>query len=234
MEPVEASESGDHLSTYGLPTSSSKTPPMTNSLSTTMPSFNFIDQMTMAAVMYEQTGGTSSTTSNSTSSSIASSTNFRCTDPMPTQSTVSLAAAYAAASSTYPSSSSLNVANKSNHLHSQHHAQNGMTNHHHNGQHLYSPNHDYGSSSVTGANGYWPYSSQSYFPGTTRQYMVGQPPTSCPVTTTGVSDTSSSSSSTSQHDLSYHGHGSYPHMQKMVGNYPNSYEFYQQHNAKYC
>lgn len=230
MEPVEASESGDHLSAYGL--SSSKTPPINNSLSTAMPSFNFIDQMTMAAAMYDQTGGTSSSTPNSSNSSNISSTNFRCTDPIPTPSTVSLAAAYAAASSNYPSSSALNGNNKSNHLHSHHHGQNGTTtNHHHNGQHLYPSNTDYGSSPVTSSNGYWPYSTQSYFPGTTRQYMGSQPPASCPLTATGVSDTSSSPS---QQDLAYHTHGSYPHMQKMVGTYPASYEFYQQHNAKYC
>jgi hypothetical protein len=230
MEPVEASESGDHLSTYILPSSSSKTPPMPNSLSTTIPNFNFIDPMTMAAVIYEQTGGTSSTTSNSSNSSSTSSNNFRCTDSIPTPSSVSLAAAYAAASSNY-SSSSLHGNNKTNHLHPSHHIQNGTNNHHHNGQHLYSPNTDYSSSSVTASNGYWPYSTQPYFPATTRQYMVTQPPSSCPITPTGVSDTSSSSS---QQDLSYHTHGSYPHMQKMVGNYPTSYEFYQQHNPKYC
>ena len=228
MEPVEASESGDHLSTYVLP-SSSKTPPIPNSLSTTIPNFNFIDPMTMAAVMYEQAGcvGSASTTSNSSNSSTTSSTNFRCTDSIPTPSSVSLAAAYAAASSTYPSSSSLHPTNKSNHLHSAHHIQNGNTNHHHNGAHLYSPNPDYGSSS----NGYWPYSSQSYFPNTTRQYMVPQTPSSCPITPTGVSDTSSSSP---QQELSYHTHGSYPTMPKMPGNYSASYEFYQQHNPKYC
>ena len=231
MEPVEASESGDHLSTYGLP-SSSKTPPMSNNLPATIPNFNFIDPMTMAAVIYEQTGGTSSTTSNSSNSSSTSSTNFRCTDSLPTPSSVSLAAAYAAASSNYPSSSSLNGNNKTNHLHPHHHIHNGNnTHHHHNSQHLYSPNNDYVSSSVTTPNGYWPYSTQPYFPTTTRQYMVTQPPSSCPITATGVSDTSSSSS---QQDLSYHTHGSYPHMQKMVGNYPGSYEFYQQHNTKYC
>jgi len=184
--------------------------------------------MTMAAI-YEQAGGTSSTTSNSSNSSSTSSTNFRCTDSIPTPSSVSLAAAYAAASSNYPSSS-LHGNTKTNHLHHSHHIQNGNNNHHHNGQHLYSPNTDYGSSSVTASNGYWPYSTQPYFP-TTRQYMVTQPPSSCPITPTGVSDTSSSSS---QQDLSYHTHGSYPHMQKMVGNYPTTYEFYQQHNNKYC
>jgi hypothetical protein len=204
---------------------------MTNSLSATIPNFNFIDPMTMAAVIYEQTGGASSTPSNSSNSSTASSANFRCTDSISTPSSVSLAAAaaYAATSSNYPSSS-LNGNNKVNHLHPHHHVQNG-NNHHHNGQHLYSPNTDYGSSSVTAPNGYWPYTTQPYFPGTTRQYMVPQPPPSCPITPTGVSDTSSSSS---QQDLSYHTHGSYSHMQKMVGNYPTSYEFYQQHNAKYC
>jgi hypothetical protein len=185
--------------------------------------------VTMAAVIYEQTGGTSSTTSNSSNSSSTSSTNFRCTDSITTPSSVSLAAAYAAASSNY--SSSLNGNNKTNHLHPHHHIQNGNNNHHHNGQHLYSPNTDYGSSSVTASNGYWPYSTQPYFPGATRQYMVPQPPSSCPITPSGVSDTSSSSS---QQDLSYHTHGSYPHMQKMVGNYPTTYEFYQQHNNKYC
>lgn len=195
-----------------------------------MPNFNFMDPMTMAAVIYEQTGGTSSTTSNSSNSSSTSSTNFRCTDSITTPSSVSLAAAYAAASSNYPSSS-LHGNNKTNHLHPSHHIQNGNNNLHHNGQHLYSPNNDYGSSSVSTSNGYWPYSTQPYFPSTTRQYMVTQPPSSCPITPTGVSDTSSSSS---QQDLSYHTHGSYPHMQKMVGNYPSSYEFYQQHNTKYC
>lgn len=203
---------------------------MPNSLSTTIPNFNFIDPMTMAAVIYDQAGGTSSTTSNSSTSS-TSSTNFRCTDSIPTPSSVSFAAAYAAASANYPSSS-LHGNTKSNHLHSSHHLQNGSTNHHHNGQHLYSPNNDYASSPITSTNGYWPYSTQSYFPGTTRQYMVTQPPSSCPITPSGVSDTSSSPS---QQDLaSYHSHGSYPHMQKMVGNYPTTYEFYQQHNTKYC
>ncbi|CAF1038516.1 unnamed protein product [Rotaria sordida] len=229
IEPVEASESGDHLLTYGLP-SSSKTPPMTNALPSTIPNFNFIDPMTMAAVIYEQTGGTS-TTSNSSNSSSTSSTNLRCTDSITTSNSVSLAAAYAAASSNYSSTSSLNGNNKTNHLHSHHHIQNGNNNHHHNGQHLYSPNNDYGSSSVTASNGYWPYSTQPYFAGAARQYMVTQPPSSCPITPTGVSDTSSSSS---QQDLSYHTHGAYPHMQKMVGNYPASYDFYQQHNNKYC
>lgn len=232
MEPVEASESGDHLSTYGLP-SSSKTPPMSNTIPAAIPNFNFIDPMAMAAVIYDQTGGTSSTASNSSNSSTTSSTNFRCTESLPTPSSVSLAAAYAAASATYPASSSLNGTNKTTHLHSHHHLQNGgnATHHHHNGQHLYSPNNEYVSSSVGTSNGYWPYSSQAYFPSTTRQYMVAQPPSSCPITPTGVSDTSSSSP---QQDLSYHTHGSYPHMQKMVGNYPTSYEFYQQHNNKYC
>ena len=186
----------------------------------------------MAAVIYDQAGGTSSTTSNSSNSS-TSSTNFRCTDSIPTPSSVSFAAAaYAAVSGNYPSSSSLHGNTKSNHLHSSHHIQNGSNNHHHNGQHLYSPNNDYGSSPVTSANGYWPYPTQPYFASTTRQYMVTQPPSSCPITPSGVSDTSSSPS---QPDLvSYHPHGSYPHMQKMVGNYPTSYEFYQQHNTKYC
>ena len=232
MEPVEASESGDHLSSYGLPSSSSssKTPPLPNALSSTMSNFNFIDPMAMAAVIYEQSGGTSSTTSNSSNSSLSSSTNFRCTDSLSNANSVSLAAAaYAAASSNYSSS---NVNSKNTHPHS-HHVQNGTHNHHHhhNGQHLYSPNQDYGSSSVPTSAGYWPYPTQTYFPSAARQYMVPQPPPSCPIAATGVSDTSSSSS---QQDLSYHAHGSYPHMQKMVGTYPTSYEFYQQHNAKYC
>lgn len=200
----------------------------------------------MAAVMYEQNnnvaGGTSSTTPNSSNSSIGSSTNFRCSDSISSANTVSLAAAYAAASTTYPtppsssSSISSNGNNKTAHLHSQHHLSTNMNSHHHTGQHLYSPTNDYSPSSITPTNGYWPYSTpQSYFPATTRQYMVNQlPPSSCPLTSTGVSDTSSTSSL--QTDLSsYHPHGSsYPHMQKMVATYPNSYEFYHQHNAKYC
>ena len=243
MEPVEASESGDHLLTYGLP-SSSKTPPLTNPLPTTIPNFNFIDPMTMAAVICEQSGGTSTTSNSSSSSSTSSATNFRCTDSITTSNSVSLAAAYAAASSNYSSSSSssLNGNNKTNHLLSHQHIQNGNNHHHHhhhhhhqlhNGQHLYSPTNDYaGSSSVTSSNGYWPYSTQSYFPSAPRQYIVTQPPSSCPpITPTGVSDTSSLSS---QQDLPYHTPTSYPHMQKMIGNYPVSYDFYQQHNIKYC
>ncbi|CAF1181994.1 unnamed protein product [Rotaria sordida] len=105
------------------------------------------------------------------------------------------------------------------------HIQNGN---HHNTQNIYSSNNDYGSSSsIPTSNGcYWPYSTQSYFPTTTtRQYMVNQIPS------TSLSDTCTSPT---QQDLSYHTHGSYPHMQKPVGNYPTSYEFYQPHNAKYC
>jgi hypothetical protein len=103
--------------------------------------------------------------------------------------------------------------NKTNHI------QNGN---YHNGQHIYSPNNDYVPSSLTTSNGYWPYTTQPYFSGSARQYMVNQTPS------TSVSDTCSSPS---QQDLSYH---TYPHMQKMVENYSTSYEFYQQQNAKYC
>jgi len=107
---------------------------------------------------------------------------------------------------------SSNANNKTN----LHHIQNGN---HHNTQHIYSSNNEYS----TSANAYWPYSTQSYFPGTTRQYMVNQ-----------TSSTSNTCSSQNEQDLSYHTHGSYSHMQKMVGNYSTNYEFYQPHNAKYC
>ena len=163
----------------------------------------------MAAVIYEQTGGTSSTTSNSSNSSSTSSTNFRCTDSL-SQHPVQLhwLQPMQLHLQHYPSSSSLHGNNKSNHLH---------------------PSSSYSkwkiiiiitmvnifilqrmimvTSSVTAPNGYWPYSTQPYFPSTARQYMITQPPSSCPITPTGVSDTSSSSS---QQDLSYHTHGSYP------------------------
>jgi hypothetical protein len=102
-----------------------------------------------------------------------------------------------------------------------HHIPNGN---HPNGQHIYSSNNEYNSSTIPTSNGYWPYATQSYFPGTTRQYMVNQP------SSTSVSDTWSSPTQ----ELSYHTPGSYSHMQKMVGNYPTNYEFYQQHNNKYC
>lgn len=122
------------------------------------------------------------------------------------------AAAYAAASS--------NGKPSTNHLgHSM------STNHQHHGQHMYSPGTDYSSSPVSSSNGYWPYSTQPYFPGSTRQYVVPQTPSI---------STSDAGSPTARHDLSYPSHGNYPHMQKMVGNYSTSYEFYQQHNAKYC
>jgi hypothetical protein len=120
-----------------------------------------------------------------------------------------------AAAGIYDSSSGHNKTNL-------HHIQNGN---HHNGQHIYSSNNDYGSSSIPTSNGYWPYATQSYFPGTTRQYMVNQTPS------TSIPDTCSPSS---EQQLSYHTQGSYSHMQKMVGNYPTNYEFYQPHNAKYC
>jgi len=149
MEPVEASESGDHLSTYTHSSPSSMR----------IPNFNLFDTMTI------------------------------------------------------PGNNKTNL----------HHIQNG--NHHHNGQNIYSSNNEYSSSSISTSNGYWPYSTQPYFPGTTRQYMVNQTPS------TSVSDICSSPN---EQDLSYHTHGSYSHMQKMVGNYPANYEFYQQHNAKYC
>ena len=190
IEPIEASESGDHSSAYVRPPSASKvSPPMK------LANFNLFDTMA-AAGMYDSTVNTPATSS-------ASST---------TQNSASLAAAYAAASS--------NGTHKTHQLH--HPIQNG---HPHHGQHLYASHGDYGSSPVTAPNGYWPYSTQPYFNSTPRQYMVPQtPPTS-------VSDTCSSPS---RQELSYHTHGPYPHMQKMVGNYPTNYEFYQQHNAKYC
>jgi hypothetical protein len=153
MEPVEASESGDHLSTYTHSSPSSMR----------IPNFNLFDTMAAAGI-YDSTMNASSNGNN-------------------------------------------------------------KINLHHNGQHIYATNNDYGSSSVPPSNGYWPYSTQSYFPGPTRQYMVNQTPS------TSVSDTNSP---TSEQELSYHTHGSYSHMQKMVGNHPASYEFYQQHNAKYC
>ncbi len=105
---------------------------------------------------------------------------------------------------------------------------NHKTNLHHNpnGQHIYSSTNDYSSSpSIPTANSYWPYSTQPYFPGTPRQYMVNQTPS------TAVSDTCSSPT---EQDLPYHPHGPYSHMQKMVGNYPTNYDFYPPHNAKYC
>jgi len=111
-------------------------------------------------------------------------------------------------------SSSSNGNNKTNF----HHIQNGN---HHNGQHIYSSTNDY----VPSSNGYWPYSTQPYFPGATRQYTINQ------TSSTSVPDTCSSPT---EQELSYNTHGSYSHMQKMVGNYPTSYEFYQQHNTKYC
>ncbi|UJR20764.1 hypothetical protein I4U23_023882 [Adineta vaga] len=103
-----------------------------------------------------------------------------------------------------------------------HHIQNGN---HHTGQHIYSANTDYGPSSVPTSNGYWPYATQSYFPSASRQYMMNQTPS------TSLSD---GCSSPTEQELSYHPHGTYSHMQKMVGNYPTGYEFYQQHNPKYC
>jgi len=139
MEPVEASESGDHASSIRIP------------------NFNLFDTMAAAGI-YDPTINSSS-----------------------------------------------NINNK--------------INLHHNNQHIYSSNNDYNSSSVPTSNGYWPYSAQSYFPGTTRPYQ------------TSVSDTNSSST---EQDLPYHTHGTYSHMQKMVGNHPSSYEFYPPHNAKYC
>jgi hypothetical protein len=144
MEPVEASESGDHLLTSSM----------------RIPNFNLFDTMAAAGI-YDPTINSSS-----------------------------------------------NVNNK--------------INLHHNNQHIYSSNTDYGSSSMPTSNGYWPYSPQSYFPGTTRQYMPNQ------------TSASGTSSSPNEQDLSYHTHGSYSHMQKMVGNHPTNYEFYQPHNAKYC
>ncbi|CAF2403601.1 unnamed protein product [Rotaria sp. Silwood2] len=166
IEPVEASESGDHTSTYNHSSSS----PKPSSSSMRIPNFNLFDTMT-AVGLYDSTVNSSTISNNKT--------NF-------------------------------------------YHIQNGN---HHNTQHMYSSNNDYGSSSIPTSNGYWPYPTQSYFPATTRQYMVNQIPS------TSLSDTCASPT---QQDLSYHTHGSYPHMQKTVGNYPTSYEFYQQHNAKYC
>ena len=115
-----------------------------------------------------------------------------------------------------------NSPSTSNNKTSFYHMQNGNS---HNSQHIYSSTNDYGSPSIPTSNGYWPYSTQSYFPATTRPYMVNQIPS--------TSLTDSCSSSTHQ-DLPYATHGSYSHMQKTVGNYPTSYEFYQPHNAKYC
>lgn len=162
MEPVEASESGDHTSTY-----THSSPPTSRRI----PNFNLFDPMAVAGI-YDSSNGN----------------------------------------------------NKTN----LHHIQNGN---HHLGQHIYSSNNDYNSSSISTSNSYWPYSTQTYFPGTTtaaatRQYMGNQ------TSSTSLSDTCSSPT---EQDLSYHPHGSYSHMQKMVGNYPTNYEFYQQqHNAKYC
>ncbi|CAF1247504.1 unnamed protein product [Adineta steineri] len=177
MEPVEASESGDHLSAYAH-LSSPKTPPPQPAQqqppppppSMRIPNFSLFDTMTSAGI-YDPTVTSSSNGNNKT--------NF-------------------------------------------HHIQNGN---HHNGQHIYSAHNDYGTSSVPTSNGYWPYSPQAYFPNATRQYMINQTPS------TSLPDTCSSPT---EQDLSYHPHGSYSHMQKMVGNYPTSYEFYQQHNTKYC
>ncbi|CAF2111120.1 unnamed protein product [Rotaria magnacalcarata] len=118
--------------------------------------------------------------------------------------------------------STVNSSATANNKNNFYHIQNGN---HHNTPHIYSSNNEYGSSSMPTSNGYWPYATQPYFPATTRQYMVNQIPSS------SLSDTCAS---TTQQDLSYHTHGSYPHMQKTVGNYPTSYEFYQPHNAKYC
>ncbi|CAF1487063.1 unnamed protein product [Rotaria sordida] len=53
---------------------------------------------------------------------------------------------------------------------------------------------------------------------TTRQYMVNQ------ASSASASDTSSSPT---KQALSYYTYESYSHMQKMSGNYPVSYEFYQ-------
>jgi hypothetical protein len=92
MEPVEASESGDHASSIRIP------------------NFNLFDTMAAAGI-YDPTINSSS-----------------------------------------------NINNK--------------INLHHNNQHIYSSNNDYNSSSVPTSNGYWPYSAQSYFPGTTRPYQT--------------------------------------------------------------
>ncbi|CAF4294138.1 unnamed protein product [Rotaria sordida] len=80
-----------------------------------------------------------------------------------------------------------------------------------------STNNDY-TSSISISNGYWSYSTQPYFPDTTRQHMVNQ------ASSASASDTSSSRT---EQALSYYTHESYSHMQKMSGNYPVSYEFYQ-------
>ena len=104
-----------------------------------------------------------------------------------------------------------------------HHIPNGN---HSNVQHIYPSTNDYNSSSsIPTSNGYWPYSTPSYFPAPPRQYMINQ------TSSTSVSDTCSS---LTEQNLPYHTHGSYAQMQKMVGNYPTNYEFYPQHNAKYC
>ena len=121
------------------------------------------------------------------------------------------AAAYVAASS--------NVNSKSNHL--THPMQNNNQEH---GQHSYPVTTEY-NSSINGTNGYWGYTPQPYCTTSTRQYMQ---------TPAGTISASDACSSPARHDLSYHTHGNYPHMQKMVGNYPTGYEFYQHHNAKYC
>ncbi len=92
---------------------------------------------------------------------------------------------------------------------------NNKTNLHHTEQHLYSKNNDY-TSSISISNGYWLYSTQPYFPGTTRQYMVNQ------TSSTSASDTSSSPT---EQDLSYYTLGSCSHMKNMSENYPVSYEF---------
>lgn len=111
--------------------------------------------------------------------------------------------------------SSSNVNQKTNHLN--HPAQ--SSNQHHI-QSSYSPGNDY-SSTVNGPAGYWSYGTQSYLGSSTRQYMPTQ-------TATDVC------SSPSRNDLSYHAHGSYPHMQKMVAGYTTAYDFYQHPNPKYC
>lgn len=174
VEPVEASESGDHFSTYAQPSTSKVSPSMK------LTNFNLFDSMNG---IYDPAVATiNANPSNST------------------------------------------ALTKATHLH--HSMVNGthqQPHHPHGGQTMYPSNVDYSSTSVNNCNGYWPYPSQSFLPGSTRQYIV--PPTS------SVADVCSPPP---RPDLNYPNHVSYGPMQKMVGSYPTSYEFYPSHNAKYC
>lgn len=94
---------------------------------------------------------------------------------------------------------------------------------HHGPTTMYPSNNDYTTPSMNNCNGYWPYPTQTFFPGSTRQYMMPQ--------NSSVSD---GCSSPPRPDLTYSNHGSYGPMQKMVANYSTSYDFYPTHNSKYC